>query len=254
MRYCSKEHQIADWKSHKLLCKSFAKLQECPGDGLCRAISFPEDCKQPCFIWIPSVIEEDSLSDEDELEESSSSSDDEQDEIKSIVEGQRDEAEDIGWDDARANPTGYEIPDTTLPDERSGSSWSTAGTSFEDEEEPREGVQLQWRCSSDNTDTARPNKCVATLINERAAERFQGSWELYGVSRATGCSVDLDTTLLSVALSLIAEQGAFEDHCECPEGLIASAAAVVQELEGDVLDVVDGDDDGLMVGLPLVAV
>jgi hypothetical protein len=50
--YCSKACQQADWKVHKLLCKSFQDFQERPTKTSIRAIYFAVDEIRPRFVWL----------------------------------------------------------------------------------------------------------------------------------------------------------------------------------------------------------
>lgn len=53
--YCSKECQVADWKTHKLLCAHFKEFSTAPAKDMRRAILFPADSDKPKFVWIATV-------------------------------------------------------------------------------------------------------------------------------------------------------------------------------------------------------
>lgn len=236
MRYCCKQHQIADWHIHKLLCKKFADFQERPGEGFHRAILFPQGCKKPCFVWALDPVEPASLEDDDDWQNGAfASSENEQDESCSIIDYEGDE---MGWEEARANPTGYEIPDAHLFDGWSDESPSTGAISVEDDDDEQgtQGTGLALRSSYKDPTEDKPNKCIASLVNDRAAARFRGSWELYGMDRATRSPVDLDTTVLSLALLMIDDQVLHEACLEEPgEEVVAGSEPAVKELEDFVL-------------------
>ncbi len=50
--YCSRECQRIDWTIHKHLCRKFKDFQTRPEPNLVRAIYFPEDDKDPRFVWL----------------------------------------------------------------------------------------------------------------------------------------------------------------------------------------------------------
>lgn len=52
IKYCSKECQVADWKTHKLLCAHLKEFSTAPVKGMRRAILFPADSAKPKFVWI----------------------------------------------------------------------------------------------------------------------------------------------------------------------------------------------------------
>jgi hypothetical protein len=194
MKYCSQHHQTADWQIHKLLCKSFAYFQERPGDDHRRAISLPENSKKPLFVWIP-IVAKDATSSEHAGgdEELSSSNNLELDKV----------AEETGWEDARADPTGYLNYDSPLDESTDGSSDISSPA---DEEQLSQGVELCLRnldeVRSDKHNESKPNKCVAVLTNNRVGHHFHGPMVLYGLSNATGSMVDLETTFLTLAINM----------------------------------------------------
>ncbi|KAL7784097.1 hypothetical protein V8C37DRAFT_396383 [Trichoderma ceciliae] len=51
--YCSKECQVSDWSSHRLLCKSFSTQAPRPSPDYRRAILFPVNHNKPRMIWLP---------------------------------------------------------------------------------------------------------------------------------------------------------------------------------------------------------
>lgn len=53
--YCSKECQVADWKTHKLLCAHLKEFSTAPVKGMRRAILFPADSAKPKFVWVATV-------------------------------------------------------------------------------------------------------------------------------------------------------------------------------------------------------
>lgn len=249
MKYCSNEHQVLDWQTHKLLCKSLATFQERPRDDYRRAIVFPEDSNKPRFKWILTGAVEDLAGGEGEQDEeqpnrcdehgsSLSSSADDQREVSLGNAGNEhdnslsnasvygvetamvamssvsrlDEAslgvldklsamdDEIGWEDARANPTGYEyaaIQDESI-DGQSDTSDLTNATSVDPEEYQ---VHLRWRGSC-NLGGPSPNQCVTALTNDMIGNRFKGDLLVYGVD-GRGFMVDLDTTLLTLAIDLL---------------------------------------------------
>lgn len=252
MRYCSRDHQIEDWRIHKSLCKSFANFQERPGDGYRRVIVLPEDSKKPCFAWIPMYDEEASPKDDNGPEAESSRNEgeqakasmSEQDEVSSRNQGEDGEtstpveAVEMGWEDARANPTGYDEPDTVSMDGRSDTSFSTIPASIEHEKHSNHSVRLRWRGTC-NSDGLPPNNCVASLTNALMGTHFRGPLELYGTNEATGSCVDLDTTFLTLAVKLLLilgnEQGKalIEDRQEEPG---AEAAILAEKVESTRMD------------------
>ncbi|CAA9959251.1 zinc finger mynd-type protein [Pyrenophora teres f. maculata] len=51
-RYCSATCQEKDWKTHMLVCKSFATLEPRPGPNFFRGIFFPPNEPLARFVWI----------------------------------------------------------------------------------------------------------------------------------------------------------------------------------------------------------
>lgn len=233
MTYCSKDHQSTDWQTHKLLCRSFATFQDRPEEGYVRAIVLPEDSKKPCFVWIPVFVEELESKGSDPADESLSSiKDGDADHDSMSIDSEQDErVEDMGWEEARANPTGYLdyegiVIDST--DEESAMSSSTTATSIQDEEELGDSVQLRWR-GTFNRDGSQPNTCVAYLTNVDVGTRFKGPLELYGVSSTTGSVVDLDTTFLTLAVKLLSDVIRWKDVSLAPEEDIGSGPTRLSE-------------------------
>ncbi|KAH0273913.1 hypothetical protein KCU91_g5641, partial [Aureobasidium melanogenum] len=58
IHYCGRDCQKADWKVHKLLCRSFKDARDPPGPNMVRVIAFPEDDTNPKFLWMPIDDEE----------------------------------------------------------------------------------------------------------------------------------------------------------------------------------------------------
>ncbi|KAK3714280.1 hypothetical protein LTR37_007866 [Vermiconidia calcicola] len=52
IKYCTKECQEADWRTHTLVCKWYAGLAQRPGPSWRRAILIPAQNVNPHFIWI----------------------------------------------------------------------------------------------------------------------------------------------------------------------------------------------------------
>lgn len=199
MKYCSPEHQMDDWQIHKLLCKSFAVFQERPGKGYGRAISFPENSKKPRFTWIRIGHYENLMSDEDEPEDELLISRAEREAAQSVIAQNQIMPEEMGWDEARAKPSGYEEVEVESTDGRSNTSSASV---HEDEEQLSDTLELRWH-GTYSPDGSRPNQCVAFLTRIRPEIEFSGPLEVYGWSKAKGRCVDLDTGVLTLAINLL---------------------------------------------------
>ncbi|THW89295.1 hypothetical protein D6D17_08769 [Aureobasidium pullulans] len=53
IHYCGPVCQKADWKVHKLLCRSFKAARDPPGPDMMRVIAFPFHNAKPEFLWMP---------------------------------------------------------------------------------------------------------------------------------------------------------------------------------------------------------
>ncbi|KAK6001901.1 hypothetical protein QM012_002391 [Aureobasidium pullulans] len=53
IRYCGVECQQADWKVHKLLCRTFNDARDAPSPNMVRVIEFPVNETKPKFRWMP---------------------------------------------------------------------------------------------------------------------------------------------------------------------------------------------------------
>ncbi|CAC9891667.1 unnamed protein product [Aureobasidium pullulans] len=53
IHYCGPVCQKADWKVHKLLCRSFKAARDPPGPDMMRVIAFPFHSAKPEFLWMP---------------------------------------------------------------------------------------------------------------------------------------------------------------------------------------------------------
>ncbi|KAH0362828.1 hypothetical protein KCU65_g7791, partial [Aureobasidium melanogenum] len=53
IRYCGAECQKADWKIHKLVCRTFKAARDAPGPDMVRVLEFPIDDTKPKFSWMP---------------------------------------------------------------------------------------------------------------------------------------------------------------------------------------------------------
>ncbi|KAL8733144.1 MAG: hypothetical protein Q9166_002336 [cf. Caloplaca sp. 2 TL-2023] len=50
--YCSRECQSADWIYHRFLCRQFSDFKDRPDSTCVRAIFFPENDRNPRFVWL----------------------------------------------------------------------------------------------------------------------------------------------------------------------------------------------------------
>ncbi|KAG9895357.1 hypothetical protein KCU98_g14829, partial [Aureobasidium melanogenum] len=53
IHYCGAECQKADWKVHKLVCRTFKAVREPPGPNMMRVLVFPFNNTNPEFRWMP---------------------------------------------------------------------------------------------------------------------------------------------------------------------------------------------------------
>ncbi|KAG9952579.1 hypothetical protein KCU85_g1967, partial [Aureobasidium melanogenum] len=53
IHYCGAECQKADWKVHKLVCRTFKAVREPPGPNMMRVLVFPFNKTAPEFRWLP---------------------------------------------------------------------------------------------------------------------------------------------------------------------------------------------------------
>lgn len=212
MKYCSPSHQLEDWDIHKLLCGDFADFQERPGRDYCRAISFPKTSKVPCFIWLRFVDDEDSVSGEEPDEELPISKNER--EVAQLVldhipenpeqmDWEEDnlawELGDMGWEEPRANLTGYEVFE--MGSEMDGQSVSSSASIRDDQLREDLSHELALRCHSSYGPY--PNECVAHFTKDRPDVVVYGSLDIYGWSEAQGRCVDLDTGVLTLAIKLL---------------------------------------------------
>ena len=56
INYCSRECQKRDWKTHKLLCKTFPDFADRPTPDSRRVILFPDNESKPKFIWLTTSL------------------------------------------------------------------------------------------------------------------------------------------------------------------------------------------------------
>ncbi|KAI2601837.1 hypothetical protein GGR54DRAFT_580565 [Hypoxylon sp. NC1633] len=64
--YCSRECQMSDWSSHKLLCRDFSTQSPRPSPSHKRAILFPVERTKPRLVWVPCELK---YSSEDEYDD-----------------------------------------------------------------------------------------------------------------------------------------------------------------------------------------
>lgn len=255
IKYCTRPHQTADWSTHKLLCKSFADLEQRPDDRYRRAILLPENKKKPCFVWIPTITENVS---KEKCEEFTEEKHDEAHEMfeeiceeasehtiqeSSTETAQTEATQEMGWEAARAN-----VDDMSPFDEyiRCNSSDTESEWSSDNETDgdlyklpPTKTIQTVTapdEFTSCNFDDLQPNKCVAALTKADTSFSCRGPLVLYGViniGMPYEAVVDLDTTDLVVGIDHLNERfGAVHKRIQMTEkqrGLCEGLQSIKEE-------------------------